>query len=206
MADLPVFEMFYSLQGEGSNAGTAAYFIRLAGCNVCCDFCDEKRAWQTSDVPLVSVRTILDEVKKASADTVIVTGGEPTMYDLSELTETLHGEGIKTFIETSGVNEITGIWDWITVSPKQNKLPLRSSLLMADEIKTVIAKENDFLFAERMLSCANAAAGDDKKKKLYYLQAEFSQKDKVLPLIIDYIKRNPVWRLSLQTHKMINIR
>ena len=128
------------------------------------------------------------------------------MYDLSELTEALHDEGVKTFIETSGVNEITGIWDWIPVSPKQNKLPLHSSLLMADEIKVVIAKEDDFLFAERMLSCAKSAIGDDKKKKLYYLQAEFSQKDKVLPLIIDYIKRNPVWKLSLQTHKMINIK
>ncbi|MBR1626452.1 MAG: 7-carboxy-7-deazaguanine synthase QueE [Bacteroidales bacterium] len=199
---LPVFDMFYSVQGEGCNAGTAAFFIRLAGCNVGCDFCDEKSAWDIRNAKLSDAATILDAVKAVKATNVVVTGGEPTLYDLTDLTQKLCEEGIKTFLETSGVNKITGHWDWITLSPKQNKLPLPESLYQADELKVVIAKNEDFLFAESM----RKAAMIKNPNVLCYLQSEYSQRHTVLSDIIDYIKQNPVWKLSLQTHKMINIK
>ena len=206
MSNLPVFEMFYSLQGEGKNVGMAAYFIRLAGCNVGCSFCDEKKAWQTNNSKQMSIESIIKEIKKTNAQNVIITGGEPTMYDLTELTKEIHDLGIKTFIETSGVNEITGYWDWITLSPKQNAFPLESSLIKADEIKVVIAKEEDFLFAERMKQRKTDLSAAQKSNISFYLQPEYSQMHKILPSIVEYIQQNPNWRLSLQMHKMINVK
>jgi 7-carboxy-7-deazaguanine synthase len=203
---LPVFDMFYSIQGEGYNTGMAGYFIRLAGCNVGCKFCDEKMAWKTNDTLLQDVDTIVEKIKKENAQNVIITGGEPTLYDLNNLTKELHRISKKTFLESSGVNEISGYWDWITLSPKQSLLPLDSSLLLADEIKVVIQKAEDFLFAEKMLQKANDPTLRHKPKTINYLQPEYSEKENILPLIIEYIKQNPTWRLSLQTHKMINIK
>ncbi|MGP1515134.1 MAG: 7-carboxy-7-deazaguanine synthase QueE [Bacteroidales bacterium] len=206
MNRLPVFETFYSIQGEGKNSGMAAFFIRLAGCNVGCNFCDEKRAWNTNNSSLQSIQEIIELIKLSKAKNVVVTGGEPTLYDLTELTEKLHKTGIKTFLETSGVNHITGYWDWITLSPKQMLYPLPLSLSQANEIKVVIKQKEDFLFAERMRLRANEYLDLQKYSQFYYLQAEYSQYAEILPQIIEYIKQNPIWRLSLQTHKMINIK
>ena len=206
MIKLPVYEIFYSLQGEGRNVGMAACFVRLAGCNVGCDFCDEKKAWSKSNSVLMNADEILQKVKEFSATNVIVTGGEPTLYDLSELTKSLHDSGIKTYIETSGVNPITGFWDWITLSPKKNKLPLPKSLQKANELKVVIEQEKDFIFAENMRSQAITKKDSDVIEKVFYLQPEYSKKETVLPIIEEYIKANPVWRLSLQMHKMINVK
>jgi len=203
---LPIFDIFYSIHGEGKNTGMASLFIRLAGCNVGCSFCDEKSAWNLNDNLLQDIDTIIESVKKTNAQNVVVTGGEPTLYDLTVLTQKLHKIGIKTFLETSGVNNITGYWDWITLSPKQNKLPLEDSLFLADEIKVVIAKKEDFSFAEQMLQKANNNKLRQKPPTVNYLQAEYSSMENILPQIIEYIMINPIWRLSLQTHKMINIK
>ncbi len=203
---LPIFDIFYSIQGEGKNTGMASLFIRLAGCNVGCSFCDEKSAWNLNDNLLQDIDTIIESVKKTNAQNVVVTGGEPTLYDLTVLTQKLHDIGIKTFLETSGVNNITGYWDWITLSPKQNKLPLEDSLFLADEIKVVIAQKEDFSFAEQMLQKTNNNKLRQKPPTVNYLQAEYSSMENILPQIIEYIMINPIWRLSLQTHKMINIK
>lgn len=196
---LPVIDMFYSLQGEGRNTGMAAYFIRLSGCNVGCDFCDEKRAWSVNNSPMLSISQIMDEVLKTKTKNVVITGGEPTLYDLTELTNELKANNIDTFLETSGVNDICGNFTWITLSPKKKKQPKKENLQKADELKIVIETKEDFLFADQMRLLTNPNC-------LYYLQPEYSNKEKTLQLIIDYIKQNPIWRLSLQTHKMINIK
>lgn len=191
--------MFYSIQGEGYNTGLPAYFIRLAGCDVGCSFCDEKRAWQKSSSTIMDVEKIVKEVETYNAKNVVVTGGEPTLYDLTFLTKQLHNKGIKTFLETSGTNKITGDWDWITLSPKQIKKPLLSSLNKANEIKIVIEKVKDFDFAQQITQ-------NIPDSTVLCLQCEFSVQSIILPEVINYIKHNPKWRLSLQTHKMINIK
>ncbi len=199
MTQFPIYEMFYSIQGEGYNTGLPAYFIRLAGCNVGCSFCDEKQAWQASNSTIMDVEKIIKEVETYNAQNVVITGGEPTLYDLTLLTKQLHNKGIKTFLETSGANKITGDWDWITLSPKQIKRPLLSCLNKANEIKIVIEKVADFDFAQQI-------AQNVSNNTVLCLQCEFSVQSIILPEIINYIKRNPQWRLSLQTHKMINIK
>lgn len=199
MNTLPVKDMFYSLQGEGRNVGMAAFFIRLAGCNVGCEWCDEKNAWSTSLATHISIEQILHNILFCKATNCIITGGEPTLYNLDELTKEIRKSNIKTFLETSGVNPIQGVFDWITLSPKKNKPPIKSTLLSASEIKVVIEKEEDFAFAQQMKSLTSSNC-------LYYLQPEYSKMQRILPIIISFIKANPQWRLSLQTHKMINIK
>lgn len=199
MNTLPVKDMFYSLQGEGRNVGMAAFFIRLAGCNVGCEWCDEKNAWNTSSATYISIEQILQNILSCEATNCIITGGEPTLYNLDELTKEIRKSNIKTFLETSGVNPIQGYFDWITLSPKKNKPPIKSALLSASEIKVVIEKEEDFAFAQQMQSQTSSNC-------LYYLQPEYSKMQSILPIIISFIKANPQWRLSLQTHKMINIK
>ena len=191
----------------------AAYFIRLAGCNVGCGFCDEKSAWNKDNSKLMTVEEIVNQVITSRAENIVMTGGEPTMYDLTELTQCLCKQGIKTYLETSGTNVITGTWNWITLSPKQSKLPLEESLHMADEIKVVIANRQDFLFAEQIChkvvqygTDAGQPQADKHINKCFYLQPEYFRQATILPEIIEYIKQNPVWRLSLQTHKMINVK
>ncbi|MBP3254683.1 MAG: 7-carboxy-7-deazaguanine synthase QueE [Bacteroidales bacterium] len=206
MIQLPVIEMFYSLQGEGKNSGTAAYFIRLAGCNVGCGFCDEKRAWSVDKAKMQSIEQIIRKVKESNARNVVVTGGEPTLYNLTCLTHELRASGVNTFLETSGVNEITGYWDWITVSPKKYKPVLDSVLHKADEIKVVISEKDDFLFAQAIRRRRAALLKPSTDKAVYCLQPEYSSLCEILPLTVEYIKENPLWRLSLQTHKMIGIK
>lgn len=191
-------EHFYTLQGEGFHSGKAAYFIRLGGCDVGCVWCDVKDSWDADKHPRLSVQSMLHTVKAYPCNVVVITGGEPAMHDLEALTNALHAESFKTHIETSGAHPLSGELDWITLSPKKFKAPLEENLNKADELKIVVYNKSDFEWAE------DYAAKMKEGCKLY-LQPEWSKKEQVTPLIIDYIKTHPQWQLSLQTHKYINI-
>ncbi|HEY9364316.1 MAG TPA: 7-carboxy-7-deazaguanine synthase QueE [Chitinophagaceae bacterium] len=195
---LPLMEAFYTIQGEGFHQGKAAYFIRLAGCDVGCVWCDVKESWNADAHPKKSIEDIVAEIKKTPAQIVVVTGGEPLMHDLTALTATLKKEGLKTNIETSGAYPLTGQWDWICVSPKKFKAPLKSVLSKANELKVVIFNKSDFDWAEKHAAQVNALC------KLY-LQPEWSKVHIMTPFIVDYIKTNPQWELSLQIHKYIDV-
>lgn len=198
IATLPVMEHFYTLQGEGFHQGKAAYFIRLGGCDVGCVWCDVKESWDAEKHPKFDVQSLRFEVTKTPAEIIVITGGEPLMHDLTELTKELHAGGFKTHLETSGAYPLTGSWDWICLSPKKFKAPLPGILLKADELKVVIFNRSDFEWAEKY------AAQVSSNCKLY-LQPEWDKADQMTPLIIDYIKANPKWELSLQIHKYINV-
>lgn len=199
MEKLPVVEQFLSFQGEGHNAGMPAWFVRLAGCNVGCEFCDEKRSWTLASSKMMSVEEILQIILNSKIKNLIVTGGEPTLYNLNNLTRLAREKGISTFLETSGVNEITGIWDWICLSPKQKKLPLESSLFKANELKVVIESEGDLSFAEKMRAKVNNSCK-------CYLQAQWTEREKAMKIIEDFIFSNSLWHLSTQIHKYLNIK
>jgi 7-carboxy-7-deazaguanine synthase len=195
---LPLMEDFYTIQGEGFYQGHAAYFIRLGGCDVGCVWCDVKESWDASAHPLVSVDEMCDKAVASGTKIVVVTGGEPVMYDLSALTSSLKKAGLKTHIETSGVYPITGTWDWICFSPKKFKSPDPSIFLQAHELKIIIYNKSDFAWAEEFAAKVNASCH-------LFLQPEWSKEKEVLPLIIDYVKENPQWQVSLQVHKYMNI-
>jgi organic radical activating enzyme len=196
---LPVMELFYSIQGEGMHTGKASFFIRLAGCDVGCHWCDVKESWDKNIHPIKEINDLAKEAKESGTEIVIVTGGEPTMYPLKELTKVLHKEGLKVHLETSGAYTIDGTFDWICLSPKKNKAPLKESLQQADELKVVIYNKDDFKWAEKN-------AHDVTEKCQLFLQPEWSKADSMMPLITEYIKHNPPWRVSLQTHKYLNVR
>src|SRR5687767_8868448 len=195
---LPVMEHFYTLQGEGYFQGQAAYFIRLGGCDVGCFWCDVKESWNAENHPLLKIEDIISTVKKTPAKIVVITGGEPLLHDLSELTIQIKNEGLRTHVETSGSSPLSGTWDWITVSPKKFKSPVSQNLPYASELKVVVYNKTDFAWAEQFAAQVGPAC------KLY-LQPEWSKAAQVTPLIIDYIKENPRWQLSLQIHKYINV-
>ena len=195
---LPLMEAFYSLQGEGFYRGTAAYFIRLGGCDVGCHWCDVKESWEAERHPLVSAQTIADEAL-AHSKTIIITGGEPLMWNLNLLTQRLKAGGARTHIETSGAHPLSGEWDWICLSPKKIKRPVGDVLRRANELKMVIYNNNDFLFAEEM-------AAEVNQECLLYLQPEWSKRDKVIPKIVGYVLAHPQWKASLQMHKYLDIR
>ena len=195
---LPLMEAFYSLQGEGFYKGTAAYFIRLGGCDVGCHWCDVKESWEAERHPLVSAQAIADEAL-AHSKTIIITGGEPLMWNLNLLTQRLKAGGARTHIETSGAHPLSGEWDWICLSPKKIKRPVGDVLRRANELKMVIYNNNDFLFAEEMSAEVN-------QECLLYLQPEWSKRDKVIPKIVDYVLAHPQWKASLQMHKYLDIR
>jgi organic radical activating enzyme len=194
---LPVMEHFYTIQGEGFHQGKAAYFIRLAGCDVGCVWCDVKDSWDIKQ-PLFNVRSLMFEVKETPAEIVVITGGEPLMHNLDELTRELRSAGLKTHIETSGAYPMSGSWDWICLSPKKFKVPLPEIPHFANELKVVIFNKSDFDWAEQFA----ALVSPDCR---LYLQPEWDKSSKMTPLIIDYIKANPKWELSLQLHKFINV-
>lgn len=191
-------ERFYTIQGEGFNTGCAAYFIRLGGCDVGCHWCDVKESWDAAVHPLVPIPDLVNEAASFPGKTVVITGGEPCMYDLSELTTALRENGIQCFLETSGSYQITGDWDWICLSPKKFSFPLKESLQRADELKVVIFNKSDFEWAEKN-------ASDVRPECLLYLQPEWNKKSGITPLIVDYVKDHPEWKISLQTHKYIDI-
>ncbi len=195
---LPVMEHFYTIQGEGAYTGHAAYFIRLGGCDVGCVWCDVKESWDADKHPNYTVGEMVNWVKAAGAKLAVITGGEPLMHQLDELTEALKAAGIQTNIETSGSSPLSGKWDWICVSPKKFKAPLDEVVKQANELKVVVFNKSDFEWAEKYAAMVN------KDCKLF-LQPEWDKSAQVMPLIIDYVKANPQWHISLQTHKYLNI-
>jgi len=196
--ELPLMEEFYTIQGEGAYSGVAAYFIRIGGCDVGCHWCDVKESWQAENHPITSVETISRNAKKYKAKTVVITGGEPLMWNLNPLTNQLQKEGFRTHIETSGAYPFSGSWDWVCLSSKKTKLPLEEAYQKADELKIVIYNQHDFVFA-------NQQAEKVRKECQLFLQVEWSKRDKMNALIVDYVKNNPRWRISVQTHKYLNI-
>ena len=194
---LPLMEEFYTIQGEGSHTGTAAYFIRVGGCDVGCHWCDVKESWDANLHPPTMADIIVENVKKY-AKTVVITGGEPLMWSMDYITEKLQENYIKTHIETSGAYSFSGKWDWFCLSPKKTKLPLKENYREADELKMIIHNQSDFIFAEE------EAAKVGKKCQLF-LQPEWSKKEKMTEQIVDYVMKNPKWKISLQTHKYLNI-
>ena len=197
-SSLPVMEHFYTLQGEGFHQGKAAYFIRLAGCDVGCVWCDVKDSWDAERHPKYEVRSLVSEVCKTPAQIVVITGGEPLMHDLNELTNKLQSAGFKTHIETSGAYPLSGKWDWICLSPKKFKAPMPEIIPLANELKIVVFNKSDFDWAEKYAALVSSTC------KLY-LQPEWDKAAEMTPLIIEYIKAHPEWELSLQIHKYINV-
>jgi len=195
---LPVMEAFYTLQGEGFHQGKAAYFIRLGGCDVGCVWCDVKDSWDAEKHPLLTLEKIVADAAAFPGRLAVVTGGEPLMHNLDELTAALHASGFQTNIETSGSSPLSGSWDWICLSPKKFKFPLPEILPVANELKVVIFNKSDFEWAEKYAALVSPEC------KLY-LQPEWDKAAQNTPLIIDYIKENPKWELSLQIHKYINV-
>ncbi len=191
-------EHFYTLQGEGAHTGRAAYFIRLGGCDVGCVWCDVKDSWDADAHPIMSAEEIVALASKSPARLAVITGGEPAMHDLSYLCDKLHEAGFRVHIETSGAHALSGELDWVTLSPKKFKAPLEENMDKAHELKIIVFNKSDFEWAEQF-------AKKVSKNCLLYLQPEWTKKDSMTPMIINYIQRNPQWQLSLQTHKYINI-
>ena len=195
---LPVVEEFYSIQGEGFHAGKPAYFIRIGGCDIACHFCDTKISWDARIHRVMKVEDIIRQVTLTPAKSVVVTGGEPAMFNLEPLTNLIQTAKINSFLETSGAYPITGTWDWICVSPKQQSPPLKENIEKADELKVVITSEIDFDWAEKWRPYVS------ENCKLF-LQPEYSCFDKIIDIIVEYCKNNPCWNISLQIHKFMNI-
>ena len=191
-------EMFYTLQGEGYHQGKAAYFIRLAGCDVGCVWCDVKESWDASKHPVLSIEEIVTSALAHPARLAIITGGEPLLYNLDALTTALKKEGFEVNIETSGSSPMSGKWDWVCLSPKKFKAPLTESIQAASELKVVIFNTHDFEWAE---TYAKQVAPNCK----LYLQPEWDKSNEITPLVIEYIKANPKWELSAQLHKYIQV-
>lgn len=194
---LPLMEEFYTIQGEGFYKGTAAYFVRIGGCDVGCHWCDVKESWDAEIHPPTSVNVIADNASSYSK-TVVVTGGEPLTWNMNPLTSLFKEKGMKIHIETSGAYNLTGKWDWICLSPKRIKKPTEEIYSVANELKMIINTKTDFKFAEEQ-----AAKVSDEC--ILYLQPEWSKRDTMMPLIVDYVMANPKWKVSLQTHKYLNI-
>ena len=195
---LPVMEHFYTIQGEGVHSGVPCYFVRLAGCDVGCPWCDVKESWDQESHPIHSIEEIVSWICETKAPRVVITGGEPLMHKLDALCNLLHKKGLDCHIETSGAHSFSGNWDWFTLSPKKRKQPKLENYLKADELKVVIARPNDFVFAEEQAIKVSSTC------KLY-LQPEWSKESEIIENIIAYVKENPRWNISLQTHKYMDI-
>lgn len=191
-------EEFYSIQGEGYNTGRPAYFIRLGGCDVGCHWCDVKESWDAEAHPVTNIVQMIENAKRSLAPAAVITGGEPAMYDLEQLTYELRRNNIRAWLETSGAYKITGQWDWICLSPKKNVLPLMENYSKANELKMIIYNKNDFRFAEKCSELFPASG-------FRYLQPEWSRREEMLPLIVERVKQDPKWKISLQTHKYIGV-
>lgn len=195
---LPVMEQFYTLQGEGIHTGKASTFLRLAGCDVGCFWCDVKESWPLEAHPDKSVEQIVEDCLTEPSEIVVVTGGEPLMYNLEHLTTALQEAGLKTHIETSGAYALTGTWDWICLSPKKFKEPVSEVLPLAHELKIIIYNKSDFAWAEKY-------AAEVSENCELLLQVEWSKREQMLPQLVEYVKANPQWKISLQTHKYLDI-
>jgi len=195
---LPLIDHFYTIQGEGYHTGKPAYLLRLGGCDSCCSWCDTKVSWNPDFHDLVNIEDILSNVLRSGSDSIVVTGGEPSKYKLQPLCDLLRRNNIKTFIETAGTNLLTGEWDWICFSPKKHDPPISKFYSDANELKLVISDSEDFLWAEE------TAAKVNKECRLF-LQPEWFSHKKNIDLIVNYVKLNPKWRISIQMHKFIGI-
>ena len=194
---VPLMEEFYTIQGEGYHKGGAAYFVRIGGCDVGCHWCDVKESWDAEKHPPTEISRIINNAKQHS-DTIVVTGGEPLMWNMGPLTTGLKKENLATHIETSGAYPLSGDWDWICLSPKKRMLPLDAIYHVADELKVIVYNHHDFVFAEEQ------AVKVHPNCKLF-LQPEWSKRDQVMPMIVDYVLQHPQWKASLQTHKYLKI-
>ena len=197
-ATLPIMEHFFTIQGEGAHTGQAAYFIRIGGCDVGCKWCDVKESWDASVHPGMTVQALLDVVLASKAQNVVITGGEPCMYDLTELCLQFKAAGLSLWLETSGAYPITGEWHWLCLSPKRFKACMEENYVKADELKVVVSRPKDFEWAEGHVEKLNAQC-------LLYLQPEWGQQEAILPGIISYVKDHSKWRISLQSHKFMVI-
>ncbi|AER40481.1 MAG: 7-carboxy-7-deazaguanine synthase QueE [Flavobacteriales bacterium] len=196
----PIKETFYSLQGEGHYFGIAAYFIRFGGCNIQCDWCDTKYSWKIKKKDFLTISQIINNINNEKVKTIVITGGEPTMWDLSPLTRILKKKGYRIHVETSGSYPIDEKnIDWITLSPKKKKRPLEENYKKMNELKIIIDDESDFFFAEEQALYAK------KNNCIFILQPEWKKTIKIIPKIISYIKNHPKWKISLQIHKILNI-
>lgn len=195
---LPIMEDFYTLQGEGYNMGKAAYFVRIGGCDVGCSWCDTKQSWNARLFPPVAIEDIISKATNLPAKTIVVTGGEPSLYPLDYFTDRLRREGVKTMVETSGAYELTGTWDWVCLSPKKQSPPLQQNLDRADELKVIIQKEEDLRWAEANASKVNPEC-------LLFLQPEWSKRDEIMDTLTNYVMANTQWSISLQAHKYMRI-
>lgn len=195
---LPLVEEFYSIQGEGFYTGKAAYFIRLGGCDVGCSWCDSRYSWNQDLHPLVETEKIIHNVINSGTDSVVITGGEPLMWNLELLCSLLKKEKIKTFVETSGAYPLSGSWDWICLSPKKNLPPLPEICKLANELKIIVENKTDFEWAEKYSALVSPKCN-------LYLQPEWSRFEKIIPDVVDYVKRNSKWSISIQIHKFMHI-
>ena len=195
---LPLMEAFHSIQGEGFFSGKSSYFLRIGGCDVGCHWCDVKESWDPNLHPLTEVDKIVEDIKKYSVKIVVITGGEPLMWNLEYLCKKLRNLDLKIHLETSGAYNLSGEFDWICLSPKKNLKPLNEVQLIADELKVIVSNKNDIKWA---IDQSNKVNSDCK----LYLQPEWSKKEIILPKIIDFVSKNQNWRISLQTHKYMNL-
>jgi 7-carboxy-7-deazaguanine synthase len=193
-----VMEEFYTIQGEGFNTGKAAHFVRIGGCDVGCHWCDVKESWDANVHPLTPLTDILAKVKESGAKSVVITGGEPLIYNLDALCGELKKAGIQTFIETSGAYPLSGVWDWICLSPKKAMQPLKAVYQKANELKVIVYNKHDFVWAEEEAAKVNSDC-------YLFLQPEWSKREALTPLIVEYVKTNPRWIISLQSHKYMNV-
>lgn len=195
---LPLINDFYSVQGEGFHTGKPAYFIRIGGCDIGCEWCDTKTAWDPAVHQLTDINEIIKRAVKYPAKAIVVTGGEPLLYNLTPLCEGIKVYNVSTYLETSGTRPLSGKWDWICLSPKKNSPPAKKIYRRADELKVIICDEDDLNWAEE-------ASINVRNSCKLFLQPEWSRFEKIIPLIIEYVKNNPVWQISLQVHKFMNI-
>lgn len=191
-------EQFYSIQGEGFYQGHAAYFIRLAGCDVGCVWCDVKESWEVSEDQKIEIEKIVNSAVSSGTEIAVITGGEPAMYNLEDLTSSLKAKGIRTNIETSGAYPLTGTWDWVCLSPKKFKAPVESVFKQSNELKIIVFNKSDFKWAEEHAALVRPDCE-------LFLQPEWSKEKEMTPLIIEYVKKHPRWKISLQIHKYMNI-
>ena len=194
---LPLMEAFYTIQGEGHHTGKAAYFIRVGGCDVGCHWCDVKESWNPKLHPPTDIQTIITDAEKYSK-TIVITGGEPLTWDMTKLTNGLKEKSFQIHIETSGAYPLSGTWDWVCLSPKKRMLPKPEIYKHVDELKVIIYNKSDFKFAEEQAALLETDA-------VLYLQPEWSVREKMMPLIVDYVMAHPKWKISLQTHKYLRI-
>ncbi len=195
--ELPLMESFYTIQGEGFHKGRAAFFVRIGGCDIGCHWCDVKESWDPKIHPLTDINKIIKQVKKHSK-VVVITGGEPLMWPMGPLTKKLQDLGISTHLETSGAYPLSGFWNWICLSPKKTKLPHEECYKSADELKIIVYNKSDFNFAELQSKKV-------RKECKLFLQPEWGVRKNINPIIVDFVLKNPKWKISLQTHKYLNI-